>query len=511
MATEIGTLVIQMQADVARLRKDMDEAKGVVNRGMRGIEDAADKARTAIGAIGIGLSVGAFVNQIRSTVDFADHLNDLSQQIGVSVRDLTTWKLAADQSGTSLDAVGAGVRKFSTFIVEHNDRLKAAGITAKDTNGKLLQLADVFQALPDGAEKTALAVALFGKAGAELIPMLNGGSAALREQMEKSKSLADLYDRLAPGADKLNDQIAILKTYSEAAGVSLASSLVPSLNDVVNNFIKAREAGLGFFESLTGFGVRGLNETVSEAKKSAGQHIKELMADRDVQQQIIDSDPAYKTSYDDAAAQERIRELNKKLAYYRALQAETVNQADYSNEGVRGKLGMTPYEAEQIRKKILEDKLNAETAARAYDNYMKSLREKIALEQAQFDNAGPLNESQKLRVDLESRFAELLLSSNPLKRAAAQTEIDRLVALREANAAEADHIKWVQAGEKAQTDRMRAVEDAIATERQQLDTYGLSRSQIERLNIARKEEQRDMEALHNTSSPLQLAALAFIP
>jgi hypothetical protein len=65
----------------------------------------------------------------------------------------------------------------------------------------MLDIADRFQKLPDGAEKTALAMQLFGKSGAELIPMLNGGSEAL------SQYSATIDTEMAQAADKFNDAI----------------------------------------------------------------------------------------------------------------------------------------------------------------------------------------------------------------------------------------------------------------------------------------------------------------
>ena len=43
----------------------------------------------------------------------------------------------------------------------------------------MTDLADVFASLPDSATKTALAVRLLGRSGADLIPLLNGGATRL--------------------------------------------------------------------------------------------------------------------------------------------------------------------------------------------------------------------------------------------------------------------------------------------------------------------------------------------
>jgi hypothetical protein len=57
-----GTLEIQLLANVARLQQDMDKAKSVVTSAMGGIDRAVGVAKTALGALGVGLSVNAFAN-----------------------------------------------------------------------------------------------------------------------------------------------------------------------------------------------------------------------------------------------------------------------------------------------------------------------------------------------------------------------------------------------------------------------------------------------------------------
>ena len=113
MATQIGELIIGMAADVARLRKDMGDAKSTVGAAMRDIRQAADTAKTALGAIGATLSVSALAMLTKSAIDFADGVNDMSQRIGVSVRSLAGWQLAAEQSGTTTEALAKGIKGLS--------------------------------------------------------------------------------------------------------------------------------------------------------------------------------------------------------------------------------------------------------------------------------------------------------------------------------------------------------------------------------------------------------------
>lgn len=192
------------------------------------------------GLAGAGIAA-SLVGTVKSIIDLGDEMNDLSQRVGVSVKDLGTWTLAASQSGTNLETVAKGIKGLSTFIVENGDALKKAGITATDANGALIQLADLFNVLPDGVEKTALAVKLFGKAGLEMIPLLNQGSEGLREAAEKSRKYGERMALLAPLADKFNDQLSEIALQSKETGIAITTGLMPGLIGVATwlNDLKA--------------------------------------------------------------------------------------------------------------------------------------------------------------------------------------------------------------------------------------------------------------------------------
>jgi hypothetical protein len=202
-----------------------------------------------LGAMGGALSLGGMVMLTKQVIDAGDTLNDLSQRLGIGVKSLASWKLATDQNGVSMEAMATGVKKLSVFMVEHEDRLKKAGITAKDADTALLQLSDIFAAMPDGVQKTALAVELFGKSGTDLIPLLNQGSKGLGEARDKAREYAEQMEKLAPQADLVNDQIAELNLRFDVMKVTLGSTILPGLNgflqwlnDVAAGGEKARNA-----------------------------------------------------------------------------------------------------------------------------------------------------------------------------------------------------------------------------------------------------------------------------
>ena len=242
-----------------------------VTRGLQGMQAQADLAGRALGALGVTFSAAAAVAFVKGTIDAADGMNDLSQKVGIGIRQLAGWTLAANQSGTSMESVARGIKGLSGYMVEHGDKLRAAGITATDANGAMIQLADLFSALPDGVQKTTLAVRLFGKAGMDMITMLNQGSAGLAEAQEKADAYGKKMAELAPMADKFNDEIAELALQSKAAGINITQFFIPGLIGLskwLNDVAAGGERALNASEWM--FGERYTRALALSGRVSAG-------------------------------------------------------------------------------------------------------------------------------------------------------------------------------------------------------------------------------------------------
>src|SRR6185437_8185438 len=110
----------------------------------------------------------------------------------------------------------------------------------RDNIDVLKDIADAFKAMPDGANKSGLAMQLFGRAGQQAVPFLNEGSAAIDKLVAAGK-------KVAPG---LSDaQIAIGKHLSDAFNV-LDLAATRAKNSVLNAFAPATTK---LVEGLTNF------------------------------------------------------------------------------------------------------------------------------------------------------------------------------------------------------------------------------------------------------------------
>lgn len=257
-----AAITIDLNAKIANFETELKRATSSLDRFEKKGNLAAAGFKAALGSLGAAVSVGALAAFAKSGIDAADSLNDMSARLGVSVKDLASFKLAAEQSGTSLDGVGTGIARLTRSIgdAEGGNKnlaksLQALGITARDPKEAFFQLADAVQRIEDPNKRAALLSDVLGKSYGELVPLLNQGSQALRDSAAESETFAEQMAKLAPDADKFNDQLASLKINAAGAAAGLLNELVPALNRVFERFEKLsrlRSAGASLFEIVTG-------------------------------------------------------------------------------------------------------------------------------------------------------------------------------------------------------------------------------------------------------------------
>lgn len=245
----LGALEIQMYADLARLRQDMNQAKGVVNDAAKSIQGTINTVGSAFQALGVGLSGAAFTAWIKGAIDAADEASKLAQKMGVTTEKVAGLQLAFQQSGAGgPEVMQKAMVRLSAGLVEGNKTLEALGIRSRDARDALALIADQFQAMPNGVEKTALAVGIFGdKLGANMIPLLNAGSKGLAEMDKLAADLGLTIDtELGAAAESFNDHMEQVQKATQGVALSLAQGVLPALEATAREMAEASKHGGAF-------------------------------------------------------------------------------------------------------------------------------------------------------------------------------------------------------------------------------------------------------------------------
>jgi len=229
-----------------------------VKSNLEGLSSAASKVNGVLAGLGAALSFGALVAAGKAALETADNLAKLSQKTGLSVESLSLLKPIAEQSGISMEGLAKGLQKLATAMVEAAGGSKEQvevfsrlGVSVKDAAGQLrpteevlLDLADAFAAMPDGAEKSALAVKLFGKSGVELIPFLNQGRAGIEQLKQKFKELGlEISGDTAKAAEKFNDTLDTVKQALHGIAMKVAEAALPALQKLADALVALASHG----------------------------------------------------------------------------------------------------------------------------------------------------------------------------------------------------------------------------------------------------------------------------
>lgn len=233
-------------------------AFNAVKGGLSGLASAAQSVNGVLGNLGLAVTAAGMVALVKSSIDAGDELSKMSQRVGISVETLSLWNPAAQQAGVSSEAFEKGLRKLSTTMVdaatggEDAARIfKTIGVefknqdgTLRGTDAVLLDLAERFKAMPDGAEKSALAVQIFGKAGAELIPFLNQGRDGINELTDELRSLGiEMSGESAAQAEVFNDALDKVKLATTSIGTQVMTAFLPALNEMALGMVESAKEG----------------------------------------------------------------------------------------------------------------------------------------------------------------------------------------------------------------------------------------------------------------------------
>ena len=223
------------------LKREMDGLRGSAKQTGDGIggmfSGLGGKAAAAASAI---LAVSAALAAIvQKTAQAGEELLQFSKQIGLSVENLGKFKKAAELGESSLEEFVSGMKKFERALAnpdaEDNNianALNAIGLSVKDLRGMKIDdaiqaIGEKFGELEDGPNKTAIAMELFGKNGAALIPMLN-------EMSDSMQELNSSFTReQAEAADEYGDNLRKLEMQFNAVKTRIGNELIPVLNEFV--------------------------------------------------------------------------------------------------------------------------------------------------------------------------------------------------------------------------------------------------------------------------------------
>jgi hypothetical protein len=250
VASTLADLLVKMDLDSAKYRagiqKSQEELKGfaaVAAEASKRIEHLLEFEVVIHGA-------EKFAEFLRGGAEAAEQLVHLSEKVGTTVEDMSRLSFAARQSGLDAGAMGSamgilskGMEQAQAGTGKAAAAFDALKIKVTDSSGQLRSnvavmqdVAERFGQMENGAGKTALAMLIFGKAGADMVPLLNRGREGIQELMDESDKLGrTMSGEVARGAKEFNEDLLKLEGSSKLLAASIAANLAPSLTALIKD------------------------------------------------------------------------------------------------------------------------------------------------------------------------------------------------------------------------------------------------------------------------------------
>lgn len=252
----IGALAVRIGADASALVSELDKANLSLKNTGKAFESAGKIANTFAAQIGIvATALSAVVLHATKT---SDTFYKLSQSSGIATSAFSEYAYAAKLSGvgteelsTALARLNRSVAEAATLASDSSSAFMVMGIAVKNANGSvknadqiLGEIADKFASYEDGANKSALAMAIFGRAGAQMIPLLNQGARGISDMRNEARQLGLTIDtETGRAAERFNDNLTRLQQAGVGLGHQLMHELLPAMEQVADKMVSAAKAG----------------------------------------------------------------------------------------------------------------------------------------------------------------------------------------------------------------------------------------------------------------------------
>ena len=252
-----------MQSVIGALRATLGLDSAQFHQGLKRAESGAQRfakaAAIALTAAAVA-ATGAFM-AISGAAQRADRQMKASQSYGIPIEQLGRLAHAAELSGSSMEEVGKAGQRASRAVNDAMNGISNAGTrafeqlgvaltntngSARDVESILGDVAEQFANMPDGAQKSALAIEMFGRSGANLIPLLNQGRQGLKDMGDEAEKLGLVFDeRTGRASEQFNDNMLRLQRTMTGLWNQVLGNVIGGFAQLTDKIVASTQASGG--------------------------------------------------------------------------------------------------------------------------------------------------------------------------------------------------------------------------------------------------------------------------
>ena len=254
-----------MADDVAVLGLSVDSSAAVngmktFTREVGGMTSAVKSAALALTSLFATAKITQFINGTSAAfASYGDQMAKMSQRLDIAASKLSEMSYVASQSGTSIETFEKGVRLLQRNLNSADEEAKTA-VAAFEKLGLSIQelkqmspdeqfksVASAIASLESPSERTAYAMKIFSRSGAEMIPFFQQGREGMEKLSEKARKLGFVMsDKDYKAAVDLTDAMDTFHKSIDAVRNALVAGLAPSLTEMYEKISSSAAAVVDF-------------------------------------------------------------------------------------------------------------------------------------------------------------------------------------------------------------------------------------------------------------------------
>lgn len=251
-------LFVKLSIDDSDFDKGLDSVKSKIST-LKSVAAGVGAAVAAVtGTVAAVEAVGKAVVQGTSELaQYGDHIDKMSQKMGMSAEAFQEWDAVMQHSGTSMETLKASMKTLANAAQTGSDAFDKLGISqeqiASMSQEELFSATiTALQNVEDETERTYLASKTLGRGATELGALLNTSAEETQKMKDRVHELGGvLSDEAVKASAQFQDNLQDMNTAIDGIKRSVEAEFLPALNLLMDGFTSLIASEDGAEEKLT--------------------------------------------------------------------------------------------------------------------------------------------------------------------------------------------------------------------------------------------------------------------
>ncbi len=345
----------------------LDELKDKAHKTAASIKSSFKDVTSSATFKGLSIAATAAFAGVTAAVTKAiakgGELNDMMLRTGTSGKNLLILQKAFENAGMSADQVPAALNRMQKALAGVNEEgeptntafaklgLRIEELQQLDPAEAFKKIASSIASISDPAKRTAAAMAIFGRAGGEMLAVMNdpGAFAQAREQIG---SLGDTLPGVAGAFDAVGDSVGSANEMMLRFGTGVATLILPRLEEMVALMEALNSGGFDWTDPFNS-DLKGTDKLRAQQMANDWASDDPMAMKPQADAPDAEKDPFAEPDVPEKEREKAIREFEKELADNRATQ-DLARQIDDEDKARKKK------EADDRRKVALDERTSAQ-------------------------------------------------------------------------------------------------------------------------------------------------------